>query len=575
MREKHICLKHIDYPEKTMYRMIDEIAGMYPKTTAYEFYDKPTSYQTFLLKVRRASRAFAAAGLKEGDSVTICLPNIPQAIDAFYALDRIGVIANMIHPLSAKSEITFYLNKGKSPYILTVDMFYENVRAAADEADHPVTVLVVRLQDELPPVKKLAYTAAKGREFKRFPNVKTDRLWSVFLKDGDSAPIPREVAFNKTRTSVILYSGGTSGIPKGICLSDYNMNCLGLQCREMIPFEFGPGLKMLSCMPMFHGFGLGVNIHAMLIHGLTCILMPSFNADSYANMLIKKKPNFIAGVPTIYDALLHLPKLKGQKLDFLMGMFCGGDSLPVDLKKRVDAFLKEHGATIQIQEGYGLTECVTASCLTPMDAYREGSIGLPYPDMKYAIVTPGTDDVLPPNTEGEIIISGPTVMLGYLDAPEETAQTLRKLPDGRIWMYTGDLGKMDEDGYVYFIQRIKRMIVTNGYNVYPTIIEDILTKHPGVSLCCLIGIKDERRGQKVVAYVVPTDPNADKKLLEDGIMAYLKEHVAAYALPKAIHFRSSLPKTLVGKVAYRKLEEEANAALEEELRSSEGSASAK
>ena len=550
--------EHIDYPQKTMYRLIAETSEKYPEWNAYTFYNKAAAYKQFNNDICRVSRAFAKTGLKEGDAVTLCLPNIPQTLEAFYALNRNGLVANMIHPLSAQSEIVFYLNMAKSPMIITVDMFYEKVMAAAKEADHPVEVIVVRIQDKLPFFYKILYEIKAGHKYKKYPDDKNARLWKDFLAEGDSLPLPEEEPFDETRTSVILYSGGTSGTPKGICISDLNMNALAYQCREMIPYEIVPGLTMLSCMPMFHGFGLGVNIHTVLAFGACCILMPTFNTRTYANALLKHRPNFIAGVPTIFDALLHMPQLEGKDLSFLKGMFCGGDSLLPDLKKRLDLFLKEHGASIQVQEGYGLTECVTASCLTPAREYREGSIGLPFADTSYAIVKPGTDELLPPDTEGEIILSGPTVMLGYLDNEEENAKTLRRLDDGNIWLYTGDLGAIDKEGFVYFRQRLKRMIVTNGYNVYPSVMEDILSKCPGVSSCCIVGKKDQRRGQIVTAYIIPDDENADQEQLKQDIMDYLKLHVAAYALPREIHFKSDLPKTLVGKVAFRVLEDEAN-----------------
>jgi len=316
-------------------------------------------------------------------------------------------------------------------------------------------------------------------------------------------------------------------------------------------------MTMLSCMPCFHGFGLGINLHLVLIHGACCILMPSFSIKNYANMLIKKHPNFIAGVPTIFEALLHMPQLEGKDLSCLRGMFCGGDSLSVELKKKIDAFLTEHQAGIQVREGYGLTECVTASCLTPKDIYRERSIGLPFADTTYAIVQPGTDEEVQRGKEGEIILKGPTVMLGYLNNPEENAQTLRRLHDGDIWLYTGDLGSMDEDGFVYFSQRIKRMIITNGYNVYPSQIENVIDSCEEVAYSCVIGVKDPRRMQRVRAYIVLKDDHPDEALCRQRIEEALKLHVAGYAIPKDIIFRDSLPKTLVGKVAYRKLEEEA------------------
>ena len=283
---------------------------------------------------------------------------------------------------------------------------------------------------------------------------------------------------------------------------------------------------------------------------------------TYAETLVKQKPNLIPGVPTLFEALLRADNLEGADLSFLKGIFSGGDSLSPELKKKVDAFLKDHGCSEQIREGYGTTECVTASCLTPKDYARQGSIGVPFPDTFYKIVEPGTTNEVEANIEGEICISGPTVMLGYMDNPEETRQTLRRHYDGRIWLHTGDLGHMDQDGFVYFRQRIKRMIVTSGYNVYPSQLENIIDANEKVLMSCVIGVKDPYRVQKVKAYVVPMPGVEPTEELKKEILDYCSGRIAKYAMPREIEFRKELPKTLVGKVAYRVLEEEANAKVE-------------
>jgi long-chain acyl-CoA synthetase len=414
------------------------------------------------------------------------------------------------------------------------------------------------MQDELPPIKALGFLATQGRKFRKYPNTENGMLWTSFLAKGVSSIKLPDPIYDPKETAAILYSGGTSGTPKGICLSDRNFNATALQATEAIQQSLGAGDTMLSCMPVFHGFGLGINIHTVLINGAECILMPTFNGKTYADMLMKKRPNFIAGVPTIFEALLRIDALKKADLSFLKGMFCGGDALSVELKKKVDTFLQEHNATIQIREGYGLTECVTASCLTPRDTYRENSIGLPFPDTEYCIVRPGTDEELPAGEEGEIILKGPSVMLGYLKNEKETAETLKVLADGDTWLFTGDLGHMDEDGYIYFRQRIKRMIITNGYNVYPGQIENVIDSLEEVAYSCVIGVKDPRRMQKVKAYVVLNAGVVGDERMKEKILDTLSMHVAKYALPREIEFRRELPKTLVGKVAYRKLEEEAN-----------------
>ena len=545
---------NLKYPNKTIYQLVADAAKQHPDNIAYQFQGKKTTYRQFMARIDAAAQGLVSMGIEKGDKVTICMPNTPQALDCFYALNRIGAIANMIHPLSAASEIAFYLNFSRSKAILTLDQFYRKVASVLPQVEQPCTVLVAQIQDELPVPLNLLYPLTKGgRSWKELPKTGFT-YWRNLIRCHAQLPQDNVTA---DECAAILYSGGTTGTSKGIMLSSRNFNALGLQTIAASGFDDIAGMKMLSVMPVFHGFGLGIGIHTALIGGATCILIPQFNVKTYAETLIKERPNIIPGVPTLFEALLRAEDLKGQDLSFLKGIFSGGDSLSPELKKKVDTFLREHGCSEQIREGYGTTECVTASCLTPKDYARSGSIGVPFPDVYYKIVTPGTTEECEPNIEGEICISGPTVMLGYMDNPEETASTLRRHGDGRIWLHTGDLGHMDQDGFVYFRQRIKRMIVTSGYNVYPSQLENIIDGHEKVLLSCVIGIKDEYRGQKIRAYVVPMPGVEPTEELKKELLDYCALHIAKYAMPRELIWRAELPKTLVGKVAYRVLEEEA------------------
>ena len=548
---------HLDYPNKTMYQMLEDTALQYPDYIAYSFMGKKTCYGDFLKRIDAAARGLVAMGIGKGDRVTICMANTPQALDCFYALNRIGAIPNMIHPLSAAGEIAFYLNFSKSKAILTLAQFYSKVDSIRDQLENPVQILIARIADELPMPLSLLYPITKGGKADRAPKGKDYTLWCDMVKAGKGTDLPADDG-KADDCGAILYSGGTTGTTKGIMLSNLNFNALGMQTIAASGFGSVAGMKMLSVMPVFHGFGLGIGIHTALIGGATCILIPQFSVKTYAQTLIKQKPNIIPGVPTLFEALLRSEDLEGQDLSFLKGIFSGGDSLSPELTKKVDAFLKEHGCDQQIREGYGTTECVTASCLTPKDYARSGSIGVPFPDVYYKIVKPGTLEEQEPNSEGEICVAGPTVMLGYMDNPEETANTLRRHEDGRIWLHTGDLGHMDEDGFVYFHQRLKRMIITSGYNVYPSQLENIIDSHEKVLLSCVIGVKDAYRGQKIKAYVVPMPGVEPTEALKQELLAYCAGQVAAYAKIRELEFRTELPKTLVGKVAYRVLEEEAN-----------------
>ena len=545
---------HLDYPDHSMYSLLAQTAGEYPDHIAYDFLGKKTTYRQFLCRIDSAAKGLTALGIGKGDTVTICMPNTPQAVDCFYALNRIGAIANVIHPLSAAGEIAFYLNISGSKAVLTLDQFYEKIASVLPQVGQPCKVLVARIQEELPFPKNLFFPLTKnGRKGRGLPK-SGYQLWQDVICCDAELPAHNTAADDH---AVTLYSGGTSGTPKGIMLSSRNFNALGLQTIAASGFGDVSGMKMLSVMPIFHGFGLGIGIHTALIGGATCILIPQFNMKVYTQTILRQKPNLIPGVPTLFEALLRCEDMEGKNLSFLRGIFSGGDSLSPELKKKVDSFLHRHGCTEQIREGYGTTECVNASCLTPKDHARTGSIGIPFPDMYYKIVAPGTTDEVAAGTDGEICISGPTVMLGYLGNPEETATTLRTHADGKLWLHTGDLGMMDQEGFVYFRQRIKRMIVTSGYNVYPSQLEHIIDGHEKILHSCVIGVKDAYRGHRIRAYVVPMPGIAPTEELKQDVLRHCARHIAKYAMPREFIWRDSLPKTAVGKVAYRVLEEEA------------------
>lgn len=554
---------HLDYPKGSMYEAVRESAITKKKmnSVAYEFQGKKTNYKQFLNKIEVLGKAYKSIGIDEGDMVTVCMPNTPQGVDTFYALNRIGAVPAMIHPLSAVGEIAFYINSTQSKAVLVVDLFYEKVLEALKQVKHPVKVVVAHIKDELPFPLNMLYPLTVKKKPAPLPKDNKNVIdWSDFISGGKKVKLSDK--FPKAEdTAVILFSGGTTGTSKGIQLTNLNMNALAAQVAANAGFTM-EGLRMFSVMPLFHGFGLGVGIHTALMASGTCIIIPQFTIKTYARDVKKYKPNVIVGVPTLYEALLRSEGFDFD-LSFLRGMFCGGDSLSVELKKKVDKFLKEHNATIQVREGYGTTECVTASCLTPYDTYREGSIGIPLSDTYYTIVNPNNDTELPYGEEGEICICGPTVMKGYLNNAEETASTLRRHEDGNLWLHTGDLGYMDEDGFVYYKQRMKRLIIVSGINVYPSQVENAIDAHPDVLLSCAVGIPDPYKMHVVKAFVVLRQGVEPSDKIKEEIIENCKKNVSRYGVPREIEFRTELPKTLVGKVAYRVLEEEEAAKYEE------------
>ncbi len=545
---------HLTYFNGSMFEMVEAVAEKYPDYVAHDFMGKSTTYKKMVEDIITCAKALKTIGVREGDRVTIALPNCPQAISLFYAVNLVGGIANMIHPLSAEKEIEFYLNESESVTAITLDQFYDKFERVRKNTK-VVNLVIASIKDALAKPIKAGYMLTEGRKIEKIPEDAPVIRWKDFIKLSRCCFYDYKVARKPEDPAVILYSGGTTGTTKGIVLTNGNFNALSQQVIAANQM-FRPGDKMLAAMPLFHGFGLGVCIHTMLTQGGRCILVPRFTPESYAKLIVKHRCNFIAGVPTLYEALLRLPAMDDADLSCLKGVFSGGDSLSVELKKKFDVFLADHHAAIQVREGYGTTETVTACCLTPAHMHKEGSIGLPFPDTYIKIVAPGTDRELPYGEEGEILLSGPTVMKEYMNHPQETAQTLQTHADGLTWVYTGDLGTMDSEGFVYFKGRAKRMIISSGYNIYPGQLENILDAHEFVQMSCVIGVPDSYKMQKVKAFVTLAPGVTPTEETKQAILTHCRKHIAKYAIPYDIEFREDMPKTLVGKVAYRVLEEE-------------------
>lgn len=548
--------RHIDYPDYSLYEAVLDIAVKYPNYTAYSYYGNNCSYEKFIMEIKQCSRAFKKMNINDGDVVTICMPNTPEAVICFYALNRLGAICNMIHPLSSEGEIKNYLNISDSKMIVAVDMVYEKISNIVEDTSVKDIVLV-SVSNSMKKIMTIGYYLTKGRKIKKAHDEKVC-YWKEFYAKGYNRIDNIPEHHDGNHPAAILYSGGTTGKSKGILLSNMNFNSVAIQ-ELAINKALGLGVSILSIMPIFHGFGLGSCIHACLISGGRSILLPTFSAKRFDELLKKYHPNIIAGVPTLFEGLIQNKGMDGVDLSYMKCMLCGGDSLAPQLKHRIDDFLREHNATIQVRTAYGLTECVSGTCMMPKDISRDNSIGIPCPDSYFKIVEPNTHNTLPYGVDGEICISGPSVMMGYLKEPQETANTLQVHEDGRIWLHTGDLGCMDNDGFVYFKQRIKRMIISSGYNIYPQAIENVINDHPDVLTCTVIGVDHPYKVQVAKAFIVLKDGIEATASVKRSIREHCEKNIAKYSMPHEFEYRTSLPKTLVGKIAFNTLVEEEKA----------------
>ncbi len=549
---------HLEYPKVMIHELLEESAKKYPNHTAVEYFGKGISYKEFYKKVEISAKALKKLDIKKGDRITICMPNTPEALIFFYSINMIGASASMIHPLSSVNEIEYYLEVANSKYVLTVDMFADKVVEAARKIDAK-KVIIANINTSMRTYMKVAlniYNFVNNKINKKDTTLPTGEdilTWDEFFEMGKYENTKFKYKGDCNEEAVILYSGGTTGKPKGIRLSNMNFNALGMQCYNAT--GAAPGDSVLVVMPIFHGFGLGVSIHTLLISGMNCVLVPQFKATEFVRLIKKYKPVFLAGVPTMYEALSE-QKENSNYLACVKNCICGGDLLTPSLKDKINQYLAEHGSTAQVRVGYGLSEATAACILTPNRYYQENGIGLPLPDNEVKIIKPGTTKELKANKIGEICVSGPTIMLGYLNEVEENKDTLKVHEDGKTWLHTGDLGYKDEKGYIFFKSRLKRMIVTSGYNVYPSYMEKIIVSHPAVKNCVVVGIPHPYKKQVPVACIVLEDNYEGNSNMTESIKTYCEESIAKYSMPYRYHYIKSVPKTLLGKINYKKLEEE-------------------
>lgn len=478
------------------------------------------------------------------------MPNTPEEVTMFYAINEIGAVANMIHPLSSEKDIEYYLNKSNSKVMLCIDIAYRKVNNIIDNTSLE-KVIVTSATKSMERITAFLYWLLKGRKINIKENEKI-MLWDHFIAKANlyNEDPYEQVASNDP--AVILYSGGTTGKPKGVVISNYSFNAQALQSKYTEPEALEPENAFLTFLPNFHAFGIGICTHTPLYNGMRAILIPQFNAKKFKKYLRKYKFNVLCGVPTLYDAVSKM-KFRKNELNTLKLVVCGGDAMSIDLKKRVNTFLKEYGCETELKIGYGLTESSGVVSLSPDGILDESDvIGYPFPNTEFKIIDINNQKETPLGEDGELIISGPNIMLEYLDEPEETKNTLFQM-DGKTWLHTGDIACVDKRGLFHYKSRLKRMIITSGYNVYPSHVEEILTNHEAILKCAVIGIKNESKGEIVKAFIVLRE-GYNNLLTKSSIQKYMKENLAKFEIPREIRYIDDLPTTLVGKIAYKELE---------------------
>ena len=535
----------------SMYEQVKRSGAKYPNYTAYEYFGRKTNYKTFLKEIDAAAAAFKVMGIKKGDIITLCMPNVPEVLISLYGLNKLGAIANMLHPLSAEEEIKENLLSTKSEYLVMIDMFYHKIEKNIEETKVK-KVIFVSASDSMGILMKIGYKLTQGRKFLKYPKKDQFLNWKQFMKLSKKSIERIDIKFGKDTPAVIIHSGGTSGTPKNVVIQ--NRAFLLAAKQEQISLKkLRPGDCCLAIMPNFHGFGLSVLMHTPLALGCYTILVPQFNSKKFDILFKKTKPTCVLGVPTLFEALSENNNIKHLDLSFLKYAVSGGDLLNSNLENKINEYFKAHNSQARITQGYGLSEALAAVCLAADDVNKSGSVGIPLAGNHVKIIDPATRETLPYNEVGEIVIHTKALMMGYLNNEAETNEALQVHKDGHVWLHTGDLGDMDEDGFVFYKGRQKRMIISSGYNVFPSHIEEVIEAHPAVLQCTVVGIPHSYKGEVPKAFIVLKE-GFHGLFIKSEIKEYCKKNMAKYMVPAEFVYRKKLPKTKLGKVDFIKLQ---------------------
>lgn len=551
---KYYDQKFIDQtlPALSAFEYVCQRSKNHLNDTALEYYGRKFTYADLIVNVKKTAAALRGAGVKKGDIITVVSIMTPEIIALFYAADMIGATLNLVDPRYSVEGIREYIEEVDSHLLVCLNVVYERCRQAAKRTNVE-KVIVLSPADSLPPVMAVGYKLTTPDKNKYASNV---IRWKQFIKGGEGQSTAAE-PYDPDHACVVVHTGGTTGSPKGVMLTDDCFNGIALQFQAY-PKLFHRGQKLMNVMPPFIAYGFACGIHLPLVLGFTVIIIPNLDPAKLGSLVLKHKPEHMFGVPTHYQQLASDPKLRDKDLSFIINYAAGGDSLSRGAEQTVNDFLAAHGARYPIAKGYGMTEVSSAATVAAGLDNKPGSVGIPMVNTVVAAFEPGTDQELPIGQRGELCISGPCLMKGYYNKPEETAILLRRHPDGRVWAHTGDMGYLDEDGFVYLDSRIKRMIIRHdGFKVFPSMIENVVSRHPAVHQCSVVGCadKDHTQGRLPFVYIVlKADTTAKKKQVIRELERMCAEELPEYVQPVAYKFISSMPMTPVGKVDYRQLE---------------------
>ncbi len=541
-------------PDQPLTWLLEQTVSRYPGRTAFIYYGAKLSYAQFSSLANRFAAGLQRLGIKKGDRVAIALPNIPQYPIAFYGALRAGAVVVPTNPLYTEREMQYQLADSGARLVVMLDMFYPVVRAvrANTALEH---VVITSPADFLPPVLHRLYPLTQLNAHHAEPRLtekelredKTLHTMGAMLESHTKGGIEvfnLPVQASGGDLAVLQYTGGTTGIAKGAMLTHRNLLANALQTRSWIPSVHDAEEVTLCVAPFFHSYGLTAGMNLSILAAATMILLPQFKAKEVIRAIGRYHPTQLPGIPTMYVAIMREVGRHAEQLRSIKYCISGASALPAKVRKDFEALTGG-----RLVEGYGLSEAAPVTHCNPMNGdIREGSVGLPVPGVDAMILDQKTMEPAPVGEEGEILVKGPNVMQGYWNHPEETALTFFE-----GWMRTGDIGKMDEDGYFYIVDRVKDLIIAGGFNIYPREVEEVLYQHPAVLEAAVVGVPDEYRGETAAAVIVLKPGFAPSEETREDILAFCRKNLTRYKVPRIVEFRESLPKSLIGKVLKREI----------------------
>lgn len=538
-----------ELPKCSAYRYLKRINEKYPNQIALHYYGKDIKFKKFFEQIDECANAFYALGVKAGEIVSVLSVAVPETVIAIYALNKLGATANTIDPRMDVASISRMVNESKSRILVTLDLAFAKVRRIKSEIsqEHIIVQPVFR---SLPTLKK-AYKKLTNRIPVSYESSIVS--WDDFLKKGYSVNAP-EAPYKGDTPVAITYTGGTTGFPKGVMITNDSMNAVAFNFKHS-SIDTRRKDKFLGIIPVFASYGLVCGLHMPLSLGLTMVLIPNFQPHKMGKLVKKFKPQHMISVPAFYEIMMESKELKNLDLSFLITLGSGGDTMNEGLESKLRDFMRAHNMTRPLAQGYGMSELSAAVSFCAEDVYKEGSVGIPSLTTTVGIFEPDTYEELDLMEEGEICITGPSMMKGYFKNEKETEYVMRKHSDGKYWIHSGDIGYIDNDGFLFVNGRIKRMITRfDGHKIFPVNIESLVSEHPNVRNCCAVGITDRTHGQGQVPLVLATLSECDKDAVCKEIFDICNEQLEERGKPVAIVSVDEIPLTGMGKNDYRQLE---------------------